>query len=269
MMTVTSRPDLFGKAAQEFDRAFSGDGAPRPFVEERQTARDHFTALGLPTRKLEAWKYTDLRSALREDYAFLHGTGISTLTSDEVDRYAIPGLDAARLVLVNGAVVPGLSRLGAMPEGVTVQSLREAAEAGEAIVHSHLGQFTETEDDAFAALNAAFDLDGVFVHVPKNTEAETPLHVIHLVEHDGPAFVQTRHLIVAEANARVRIIESYVSLDGAAPQFGNHLTEIAAGPGANVRHVRIQDEGDTAHQVTTLKAHQMVAELWCGSVQRD
>ena len=256
MLDVTSRPDLFGQAAEEFDRAFSGDGAPRPFAALRQQSREHFEALGLPTRKLEAWKYTDLRPALKEDYTFLHGDGSSQLSASDLDRFAIPDLNAARLAVVNGAVVPELSDLSAMPEGVTVGSLREAAEEGGAMISEYFGKLTDTEQDAFAALNSAFDLDGFFVHVPKNLEVETPLHVIHLVEHDGPAFVQTRHLVVAEDNARVRIVESYVALGDESRQFGNHLTEIVAGPGAEVRHVRIQDEGDAAHQVTTINVVQ-------------
>lgn len=256
MLDVQSRPDLFGQAAQEFDRAFSGDGAPRPFAETRREARDHFERLGLPTRKLEAWKYTDLRPALKDEYAFVQGDGTSSLTADDLTAFAVPGVDAARLVLVNGTVVPALSDLSAMPEGTTVSSLRDAAEEGGDVISEYFGRFTEVDQDAFAALNSAFDLDGYFVHVPKNAEVETPLHVIHLVEHDAPAFVQTRHLIVAEDNARVRVIESYVSRDGERRQFGNHLTEIAAGPGAEVRHVRIQDEGEHAHQVTTVNVYQ-------------
>ena len=255
MLDVTTRPDLFGQAAQEFDRAFSGDGAPRPFADLRAQSRRHFEALGLPTKKLEAWKYTDLRPALKEDYQFASGDGTSALTPEALEAFAIPDLDAARLVVVNGAVVEALSDLDRLASGVTVGSLRKAAEENGPIIREYFGRFTETEQDAFAALNSAFDLDGFFVHVARGVECETPIHVIHLVEGDQPTFVQTRHLVVAEDNAQVRIVESYVSLSGT-PQFGNHLLEIAAGPGAGVRHARIQDEGEKAHAVTTVNVYQ-------------
>ncbi|OZC03129.1 Fe-S cluster assembly protein SufD [Rubricoccus marinus] len=255
MLDVTTRPDLFGQAAEEFDRAFSGDGAPRPFADLRAKSRQHFEALGLPTKKLEAWKYTDLRPALKEDYQFAAGDGTSTFAPEAIDAFAIPGLDAARLVVVNGAVVDALSDLSALGEGVTVGSLREAAQENGAVIAEYFGKFTETDQNAFAALNSAFDLDGFFVHVAKGVEVKTPIHVIHLVEGDQPTFVQTRHLVVVEDNARVRIVESYVA-SGETPQFGNHLVEIAAGPGSAVRHVRIQDEGSHAHAITTTNVYQ-------------
>ena len=251
MLDITTRPDLFGQAAEEFDRAFSGDGAPRPFAELRQAARGRFEALGLPTKRLEAWKYTDLRPALKEDYAFASGDGTAALAAADVDAFAIPGLDAARLVVVDGAVVDALSDLSGLGDGVTVGSLREAAEAGGEVVEAHFRQHVDVEQDAFAALNSAFDLDGFFVHVAKGVEAQRALHVVHLVEGDAPAFVQTRHLVVAEANARIRIVESYVSTDRERALFGNHLLEVVAGPGAHVRHVRVQDEGRRAHAITT------------------
>ncbi len=256
MIDVTTRPDLFGQAAEEFDRAFSGDGAPRPFADLRAHSRQHFAALGLPTRKLEGWKYTDLRPALKENYTFASGDGTSGISPEAIDAFAIPGLNAARLVVVNGAVVDALSDLSTLGEGVTVGSLRKASEEDGKIIREYFGTHTKVEKDAFTALNSAFDLDGFFVHVARGAVIETPLHVIHLVEGDTPTFVQTRHLIVAEDNSEMRIVESYVSLEGAAPQFGNHLLEIAAGPGANIRHIRIQDEGETAHAVTTVNVYQ-------------
>ena len=255
----TTRPDLFGQAAEEFDRAFSGDGAPRPFAELRARAREHFGALGVPSRKLEAWKYTDLRRALRAEYAFASGDaapGATDLAPEALDAFAIPGLGARRVVIANGRVVPTLSELDGLASGVTVRSLREAAETGDEALGAHLGRYAPTEGDAFAALNTAFDLDGLFVHVARGAEMERPVHVLHLVQGDRPTFVQTRHLIVAEDNARAHVVESYVALDGAPETFGNHVTEIAAGPGAHVRHIRIQDEGDAAHQVTTVGVHQ-------------
>jgi Fe-S cluster assembly protein SufD len=250
MLTTDASTDLYQRALAEADRAVGGDGAPRLLDALRRQARDRFAALGFPTRRAEAWKYTDLRPVLRPDYAFLRGDGASRLTRADLEPLRIPDLDAYTAVVVNGAFVPGLSDAGF--GRATVGSLREATAARE---EDALRPFADSDDDAFAALNAAFDLDGVFLHVPDGAVLERPLHVIHVVDADGDAFVQSRHRLVIGRNAQARVIETYHVLGGATT-LGNHVVEIAVGPDAVVDHYVVQDEGDGAHQVHAVHAVQ-------------
>lgn len=244
LTTETTKTDLYQRALDEADRAFSGDGAPRPFAERRRAARDRFAALGFPTKRDEAWKYTDLRPALRPDYAFLRGDGTTRLTRADLDPYRVPDLDAHTAVVVNGAFVPALSDLDGL-DGATAASLR--ASADHEVVRRHLDR---ADDGAFAALNAAFDLDGLLLHVPDGIVLEKPLHVIHVVDAEADAFVQSRHLFVFGRSAQARVVESH-HVRGGAETLGNHVTEIVVAQGAVVDHYRIQDEGARAHQVNT------------------
>ncbi len=267
MLKLEPKPDLFARALDEFARAFGGDGAPRPFADVRERAAERLAALGVPTRRDEAWKYTDLRHALARDYAFLHGDGTSRLTRADLDRYLAPGLDVFVVAVVNGAYVPALSDDGALLDGrVRVGSLRRAA-SGE-VVGDYFARYADAEHEPFVALNQAFELDGLFLHVPAGVVVERPIHVLHLTDTEGEAFVQSRHLIVVGRAAGVRVIESHhvhgppvVSPAGtagtAAPAtFANVVTELVVGPDAVVDHVRIQDEGDAATQVNNTQAVQ-------------
>ncbi|MDX1421400.1 MAG: SufD family Fe-S cluster assembly protein, partial [Rubricoccaceae bacterium] len=247
-MTTDQTPDLLRRLLDEADRAYSGDGAPRPFAARRREARDRFAALGFPTKKDEAWKYTDLRPALRPAYALSHAGAADRLARADLDAYRIPGLDAWRVVLVNGAFAPSLSDLDGL--GATAQSLWDAA--SDEVVARYLGR---TADDAFPALNTAFDLDGLFLHVPDGVALEKPLHVINLVDADADAFVQSRHLLVFGRNAQARVVETH-HVRGDAETFGNHVTEIVVAQDAVVDHYRVQDEGPRAHQVNTTHAVQ-------------
>ena len=254
MIDIAQAPALYRQALDTFDKAFSGDGAPTPFAELRRTARDRFEALGIPTKREEAWKYTDLRTALAHDYTF--AADGAEVSASEIDALAIADLDAARIVLVDGHVRSELSDLDMLPEGVTVGSLREAAQSGDAVVAQYFGKYADVDADAFAALNTQFDLDGLFLSVSKGIEVGTPIHVVHLLSADRPTFAQTRHLVALGANARATLVETYATRGGDAATFRNDLTEVVVGAGARFEHTRIQDEGDAANAVTLLQVYQ-------------
>ncbi|MEM1115361.1 MAG: Fe-S cluster assembly protein SufD [Bacteroidota bacterium] len=252
MIDLEKAPALVRRAVDALDQSFSGDGAPAPFADLRQKARSSFEKLGIPTPRDEAWKYTDLRAALKPEYQLPEA---GTVDAASVDALAIEGLDAARVVLVNGHFDAILSNVTALPEAVEVGSLREAALSGNDVVGEYFGRYTDVEVDAFAALNASFDLDGLFLSVPRGVAVETPIHVVHVVTASGPTFVQTRHLIAVGEAAQATVVETY-HIQGDAPTFRNDLTEIVAGQSANVEHVRIQDEGDEANGVSRVQTYQ-------------
>ena len=253
MINLEQAPALVRNAVDALDRAFSGDGAPAPFADLRRNARQSFEALGLPTTKHEQWKYTDLRPALKPDYRPADTS--ATLSASDAESYAIDGLDAARVVIVNGRYEAALSDTSALPDKVQIGSLREAATASDQTLADYFGRYVDVSRDAFAALNASFHLDGLFLLVPKGVAVETPIHVVHVVTADQPTFVQSRHLIVVGEVAEVKVVETF-HVQGEAATFRNELTEIVAGPQAHVEHIRVQDEGDEANGVSLVQSYQ-------------
>ena len=253
MTDLAQAPALVRNAVDALDLAFSGDGAPSPFATQRKTARDAFEALGLPTTKHEAWKYTDLRTALAPDYQLADGT--LQLELADLEGTAVDGLDAARVVLVNGRFDASLSDLSGLPDSIHIGSLREATQAQRSELASHFGRNADVSRDAFAALNASFDLDGLFLHVPRGVAVERPIHVVHIASADAPTFVQSRHLIVVDEIAQATVLETF-HVHGTSSTFRNELTEIVAGAQANVEHIRVQDEGDEANGVSLVHVHQ-------------
>ncbi len=258
MIDIEKAPTRLHAALEEFGASFQGDGAPDPFAEIRRAARGHFERLGIPTRRDEAWKYTDLREALTPEYTFVSGkTGLSDADIDAaVASAAVEGLGAYRLVVVDGEVDARRSDLQDLPEGVTAGSLREASVTGGGVMADYFARFADVDKNAFAALNTAFQLDGLFLHVPKNVEVARPIHVVHVAAAARPSFVQTRHLVVVEANASCLVAETFVTAGGTEATFRNDLTELVVGRGARLEHVRIQDEGDAANGVSLVQVYQ-------------
>src|SRR5688572_14086437 len=89
----------------------------------RRKAIEAYGRLGLPHRRIEAWKYTDLRAALTEAYPPVRATDLPIDAADVKkalgDRVAT--LPAYRLVIVEGELRADLSDLaGLKAAGVEV-----------------------------------------------------------------------------------------------------------------------------------------------------
>ena len=258
MIDLEQQPGFLKNATDALAGAFAGDGAPDPFHDLRQRARRSFEGAGLPTTQHEAWKYTDLRAALRTDYR--PAPADAKVSDATVQAARVPGLGAALAVVVNGVLDKERSDLSGLPDRVTVGSLRDHVQRGSAGVADAFGRHVDLDRDAFAALNSAFSLDGLYLHVPRGVAVERPVEVVHVVTASAPTFVQGRNLIVVDEAAQATVIETFVveGAGGAEPAetFRNDLTEIVAGPAAVVRHVRVQDEGPNAHGVSLVQSVQ-------------
>src|ERR1700759_1409790 len=83
-------------------------------ADARQQAFDAFQRAGLPHRRLEDWKYTDLRALMREVLPLAAAPDTSALERAKAALVLLPPVDAHRLVLVDGVLAPTLSNLDAL-----------------------------------------------------------------------------------------------------------------------------------------------------------
>ncbi len=202
----------------------------------RKAAWRRFEAEGLPGPKDEHWRYSRLDpmlAALGERWwepAPAAGEEAAALP----DAARIEGLDAWRAVFVAGRFAPVLSSL---PEGLVVRSLREMEAADEAP-----DMLAEEPDAPMAAaiwsLNAALAMDGLRLHVPDGMRLDRPLHLLHLAAGKGAAHL--RHRITLGRGASLHLIEHFLGDDEAG--LTHVVSRIDIGPGAELRHDRVQDE---------------------------
>lgn len=221
----------------------------------RKKAIADFEKLGLPHRKMEAWKYTAIEKALHEDAQVRMQMPARPLTDVDLASHLIPDLDAHVVVLLNGTLQPALSHTDELPAGVTLASLQEAATSEAGLLNRYFARFADTEADAFVALNTAFTREGLFLHVPERKVVEKPIHVINLFDGEDHDVLQPRMLFVAEAGSQVKVIESYASLSNAS-LFINTVTEWMVADRANADHYQVQTFGDQQTVVSTIQAYQ-------------
>jgi Fe-S cluster assembly protein SufD len=213
----------------------------------RADAFKQFDAQGLPHRRVEEWKYTDLRALMRDAYPLAAPPGAAAKARAKNAGALLMGVEARRLVFVDGAFVPELSDL--TPEaGLTVGSLAEALAEGDKLVTEHVGKTVET-DDAAVALNAAFMGDGAVISVAAGTALKRPLHLIFASGADKPSASFIRSLIAIEKGAHATLIESHES--GAAQV--NAALELVVGEGAQVDYIKTT-QAQALHVSTLLAA---------------
>ncbi|MFO8231683.1 MAG: Fe-S cluster assembly protein SufD [Longimonas sp.] len=222
------------------------NGTNTSVAERREAAIQRFQELGVPTRKQEAWKYTDIASILDRPYTLPLGPEEADVSAEDLAPYLIDDLDAHVLVLVNGRPDHALSQLDALPEEVTVGSLKDAGE--HPAFNAHYGEYADVEEETLTALNTAFVQDGAFIHVPEGTEVEQPILLLHVNAAQDDLLMQPRHLFVVEADAKARVIGRQLSLTDART-FTNTVTEMFVGERGYLDHYVIQEEDDNASQV--------------------
>ncbi|MEE8385689.1 MAG: Fe-S cluster assembly protein SufD [Dehalococcoidia bacterium] len=239
-----------------FKKGVSAKGPPW-LRQVRQQALSRFSELGFPTarRGNEKWKYTNVGPIA--DAAFSYPFHSSPEVKPAGIRRVAPWNDSwETIVFVNGRYSRPLSAAPAALNGARVTNLAEAVRADGDVIENHLARHAAFEDDGFTALNTAFLRDGAFVHLPKGESLPSPLHLVFVTTGDAePTASYPRTLIVAGANSRLTVIESYVSLSSAR-YFTDAVTEIVLANGAQVEHYRLLLESADAFHVGTSRVYQ-------------
>jgi Fe-S cluster assembly protein SufD len=212
-----------------------------------------FAEQGFPTLKDEDWRFTNVAPIANLPFRpMLDGA------RDQNAAKMLPGavfskLAGSRLVFVNGHFAAELSSVHGLPAGVKVSNLVTALARDTALVEKHLGRYATAEGNAFAALNQAFFSDGAFIYVPSGLIVEEPIQLIYIssAKQAGDT-IQPRNLIIAEANSKLTVVESYLSF-GDAAYFTNAVTELVVGDNARLEHVKFQDEAPSAYHIATIQ----------------
>ena len=237
-----TKKDILLESLSQLD--FSNE--PEFFQNLRKDALAELQNLDFPTSKTEYWKYTRLGKIINKKYNSVAGSKIS------IDQFLIPDIDANIIVLVNGIFDETSSNIK-QQEGVKILSLVEAKEKG-VIIRDHFNKYTSGKNQIFLSINNAFHTDGVCIHSEKNTIAERPYHIINITTGDNSISL-SRNLFIAEANSSVKIIESFVNLNGT-ENFINNVSEIIVQENAHLEYNKIQNKENENYQISTEQVYQ-------------
>ena len=240
-----------GHYLDEFSRAKAAlPGQHLPWLDDiRAEAVEDFHAHGFPTLRDEDWKYTNVARIEQGHFSLLAAIS-PPVTARQIETLLLP--DTQRLVFVDGRYMPTLSRLDALPAGITIASIAGLLESEPDTLQTLLARQSRGYASGFAALNAACMADGAYVYLAHGTVLEAPLHLLFVATQDNLA-THVRNFVVAEANSRACIVEHHATL-GAVRYFTNVATDIVAGRGAHIEHHKLQDESAQAFHIAATNA---------------
>jgi Fe-S cluster assembly protein SufD len=218
-----------------------------PVHEVRSAAIKTFEKQGFPNKKMEAWKYTSLKSLEKIDFS-LFPKNSPSLEYSAVKEYFLHEVDTYKIVFVDGVYSSYLSETTHQGIDVCLMSAALTKDMYKPVIEAYFNKIAPLEEN-LTALNTAFSKEGAFIHIPKHTQAMKPIEIIHFATGAASALMlQPRNLIVVDQNAEVQIVERHQSLTEN-EVFTNAVTEIFADKSAIVDFYKIQNDAHTASLV--------------------
>ena len=228
-------------------------GAGTAWLRElREQGIERFADLGFPSTRDEHWRYTSVAPIAAQRLRVALPAPVPA--PEALAPFLFPGLDAHRLVFVNGRYAAELSAPGSLPDGVHLDSLAQVlAAAPERARPALSGLALRT---GFDALHQAFLADGVWLELAAGVALARPVHLVHLgVGAAEPALANLRTVISLGARAEARVIESFGSL-GSGAGLTTAVTTVVLAEGAALEHFKLQEEAATVDHVARVEVRQ-------------
>ncbi len=245
---LPENPDL--RILERYDILPGGD--IHPLLDKvRAAALKDFRRLGVPGKKDERYKYTDVGKVLNRPFEQLLQPYPRGFAVEEIFRCDIPTLNTWVFTVLNGFFFEEQDSLMELPGGVLAGGLRQALRQVPHLVGEYLDKAGSTVNDGFVALNRAAATDGFFLYVPDGVVMEKPVQVVNLVKDDKDLFVQHRSLVILGKNAGASLLICDHALTE--QKFISHgLMEVFAGENSSMEITKLQNEHNSMTDFSSL-----------------
>lgn len=195
----------------------------------QKTAAEMNYGLSLPHRKMEDWRWTDLRQLVDKPYPPRQTVVAAAKDVERLLRSSpFAKVGGARMVFVNGRYAAELSQL----KNDTVTS-------------------TINVDEPVITMNAAFATDGACLKI--SGTVDTPIELLFITTNAAARTIATRNVVEIEQGAAATLIETHL---GEGSYLSNSVTQIRVGEGARLDRIKVELEAANAihlsHVHTTL-----------------
>lgn len=207
----------------------------------QDNAQASFRESGLPHRRIEQWKYTDLRAAIKVAYPRIKGEPLAKPVDDR-----LADADFATITIENGEIVGEIPSI----DGITIVLLDEAVQSEEPAVKSVLEMMPARGSNPVFDLNTVYMNHGFAILVAPGAKPETTLRIRSLVATEQPGALASRIAVVLGDGAELTLVETF---EGNAAAFRrNAAIQAQVGDGAVFNHLRIESETEEAMHLSNI-----------------
>lgn len=217
-------------------RSFSeANGEPTWFTALREAALDKAAGLEMPKpdrTNITKWDFMNFPVHTVESEVF------ASLDELPEEAKGLIDLEAQGNLYIQRNNTPAFRKVSQelADQGVIFTDLLTAVrEHSELVKKYFMTEAVKVDEHKLTALHAALVNGGAFVYVPKNVVVEQPLQVIFLND-NADASLFNHVLVVAEANAAVTYVETYISTVEEAKGQANIIAEVITGDNAQVTY---------------------------------
>ena len=228
-------------------------GAGLPWLDALRAEGRRLSADGLPSTRLESWKYTSLAPLAALDFE-PPAAPAEALGEADLGLDAFAAADGPLLVFVNGRLSARYSRFDALSQGLRIVGLAQGLADDPAQVETLIGGTAPLNGDPMAAFNTAFAADGCIVETEPGVDMEKPVR-LRFVAAPGsePLAYHPRVIVRLGAGSRLTLVESH---EGPAEgvTWSNPFVDVQVSERAALSHVKLQVEGEGAYHTALTEA---------------
>ncbi|MEO9475906.1 MAG: Fe-S cluster assembly protein SufD [Cyclobacteriaceae bacterium] len=220
------------KLTNQFANLFEAKiGSAEKLGDFKKSSFKAFQNLGLPDRKSEAYKYTQISRILEKNFVELSDQTPSLWSKEECHGSFYPIDEANHIVFINGEWIEDYSVIKSEGSKLSFSKISDAN-------LSLLGKVSNSSQDSFAQLNSALFTKGLSIKAAKNSH-NIPTLVYQFLDTENLTVTFPRILIEAEAGSNTQVYEkSFVKGDSKNLVIG--MTEVEVAANAEVRFTKLQ-----------------------------
>ena len=197
---------------------------------------------GIPSQKVEEWKYTNIAELLKGMFSFAE-------TEKDIDAPLLA--ETYSIVFVDGLFSETLSNL---PEDIEIKALSKALVENSDDVKSALSEAPAHSTDAFTNLNRANIIEGAFVKLGANQNLDKPLHILNIGASNGIASMP-RNVIILGQSSTAEVFEDYVTV-GEVTVFSNAVTDIHLAKNSQLDYTKNQSQNQESFHIGSVRVLQ-------------
>jgi Fe-S cluster assembly protein SufD len=226
-MTVQT---LNTKAEQAILRSFEDNAAKlpggKPVAALRRAAIGAFASKGLPSRRVEEFKYTDLKANVKEALPLATGGAVAGDAANPAGAHFGTEFTADAVVFASGRGVPAKSGQQHFLADANLPGWAAAAL-----------EDVDLKVSADLLLNTALFTDGAVIDVPAGAADDAPIVIVSLPAEGR--MTALRHIIRIGKGAKATIVEIERAEDGTGARQSSGLTQITIDDDAVVEHIKV------------------------------